>query len=519
MGAAVSNEEEEDDQSGRLDQQQGQPDMERDTEKGLQQQGPPVTDVSVSPRQQGDGMEEVPPALVSSSQPEIHAVATSLVEKPSARGAVVASADTQPRHIYLPDTGIRLAKLPPISEKVDLLPKTPSAPLFKETPRIYPRGSYPPAVAALKKAAKEPKFVPYEPYKGAVRPFIVSSATTRTPTAASRLKSTDTPDGKSTPRRQRSAPELGLETGGLVTEEESREDAAGGGGGELEQNYRAMLQVKEREIEQLRQSLQTAEKQLKIQTQVNAEVKKLLVASVGEDIEARVDFLTQDKARLAADVIQYNNKISRDWEEKEALHVESEVWRSKFLASTLIVEEVSRGRQLLASRCEELEHGARRLILERNQIRGTLAECQSSISALLVSFDPLGATTATTSAPQNNADVAQLGAMLAKSCASLRSRLIGETVATAVSPPPTAVAAATTHLPQAHADSPAERDLKRLLQQRPVAETDGWRVPEEASSALARGARPLLLKLGDQQAQARGEFSNCSHCHGTVQIV
>jgi hypothetical protein len=45
--------------------------------------------------------------------------------------------------------------------------------------------------------------------------------------------------------------------------------------------------------------------------QVNAEVKKLLVASVGEDIEARVDFLTQDKARLAADVIHYNNKISR----------------------------------------------------------------------------------------------------------------------------------------------------------------------------------------------------------------
>ena len=39
--------------------------------------------------------------------------------------------------------------------------------------------------------------------------------------------------------------------------------------------------------------------------QVNSEVKKLLVASVGEDIEARVDFLTQDKARLAADVMQY----------------------------------------------------------------------------------------------------------------------------------------------------------------------------------------------------------------------
>ena len=44
---------------------------------------------------------------------------------------------------------------------------------------------------------------------------------------------------------------------------------------------------------------------LLMEIQVNSEVKKLLVASVGEDIEARVDFLTQDKARLAADVMQY----------------------------------------------------------------------------------------------------------------------------------------------------------------------------------------------------------------------
>ena len=46
----------------------------------------------------------------------------------------------------------------------------------------------------------------------------------------------------------------------------------------------------------------------KIQTKVNEEVKRLLVASVGEDIEAKVEFLTQDKARLAADVLEYNNR-------------------------------------------------------------------------------------------------------------------------------------------------------------------------------------------------------------------
>ena len=46
-------------------------------------------------------------------------------------------------------------------------------------------------------------------------------------------------------------------------------------------------------IADLRRELEERDKQLRIQPQVNTEVKRLLVASVGEDIEAKVDFLTQ----------------------------------------------------------------------------------------------------------------------------------------------------------------------------------------------------------------------------------
>ena len=51
--------------------------------------------------------------------------------------------------------------------------------------------------------------------------------------------------------------------------------------------------IQEKEIQLLKEKLDQSDKQLKIQTKVNEEVKRLLVASVGEDIEARVDFLTQ----------------------------------------------------------------------------------------------------------------------------------------------------------------------------------------------------------------------------------
>ena len=71
---------------------------------------------------------------------------------------------------------------------------------------------------------------------------------------------------------------------------------------------------------------------ISVNLKVNSEVKKLLVASVGEDIEAKVDYLTQDKARLAADIRQFSYQISKDFEEKEKLSVQSDVWKSKFLA-------------------------------------------------------------------------------------------------------------------------------------------------------------------------------------------
>ena len=67
----------------------------------------------------------------------------------------------------LSDPCLSLARLPPITDNVELKPKLPTKPLVQEKAKVYPKGSYPPTV----KKAREPKFVPYEPYKGAVTPL------------------------------------------------------------------------------------------------------------------------------------------------------------------------------------------------------------------------------------------------------------------------------------------------------------------------------------------------------------
>ncbi len=175
---------------------------------------------------------------------------------------------------------------------------------------------------------------------------------------------------------------------------------------------------------------------------MNTEVKKLLVASVGEDIEAKVDFLTQDKARLAADIRQYASKISRDFEEKEQLYVESNLWKSKFLACryvktylltpdcvarslfSVIVDELARWKANLLHRSEEYDHHIRLLLHEHSVLWTSLANSFVVLSRLQAAFDPLSS-----SSSPSSSEAASLLGMAEHTLAlvkTLKDRLVGE---------------------------------------------------------------------------------------------
>lgn len=432
-------------------------------------------------REQGDGMEKPSAAVSQPSESKSREIVESMKQD---KQLLVKTVTQDKQLIIIPDAGLKLDKLPPISDNVDLPPIVPNNPLVIEKPKVYPRGSYPPS----SKRMKEPKFVPYEPYKGAVA-FMDNNV----------KKSMD----KKNSRNTRST---SVESEVFASKsDDTAELIAQPISNELESNYRVMLDAKEKEIEKLKENLESAEKQLKIQSKVNAEIKKLLVASVGEDIEARVDFLTQDKARLAADVIEYNNRIATDWEKKEALGVESDVWRSKFLASTVIVEEVTRAKQAVQQRAEDLEHLGRKLLMERAALRMSLSSTQVTIDQLSQAFDPLS----TVKVDPGQLDTLKAAENLLKSSQALCARLIGQNKLDLPD------------LPSLHAvDSPAEAELKKLLS-RPLVITG--KVPEQACNVLASNARPHLLKLGDKadspHQHGHDQFKTCSHCSGTVQDV
>jgi len=440
--------------------------------------------------------------------------------------------------VVLPETGVALEKIPPIADKVDLLPVIPKSSLIKQKAKVYPKGTYPPAV----KKAKEARFIPCEPYKGAVSPLSNRHQKSSPSKAMGRLSLS-----RSSPEKSLSAPNLGLKltpsqrkqpilpVASLQqdTEERVKDDCEEklepidvGGGLEmnplLEANYRTMLDAKERELERLRVALTDAEKQLRIQGQVNGELKSLLVASVGEDIEARLDFLTQDKARLAADVLHYNKKISRDWEEKEALHVESDIWRSKFLASTVILEEFNRSKQILETRNHQLEHTARRMIIERKDFATKLNVADNMLKSLLPSPAPTAAGGSPAASAGASPDTVASGEIIVdehKDLSGLCMSIEANTKKICDKFAGDRVARYTPATEPMYKPTLPEKEMEQLLAEAEhhSGESD---LPGEASCRLTRGARTMLLKMGDEAlSPGKSAFNSCSHCNGTVETV
>ena len=147
-------------------------------------------------RQEGDGMEK-PPDVAAHSP---------------------AAGEKVEKMIELPEAGLKLTKLPPIHDSVDLPPVVPESPLVAEKPKVYPKGSYPPT----HRKNKEPKFVPYEPYRGAVASM----------------------DGKKAKRPQRQSSFTNNPVKKEEPKEEENDEHSVKMRSELEQNYRCMLDVK-----------------------------------------------------------------------------------------------------------------------------------------------------------------------------------------------------------------------------------------------------------------------------------
>ncbi|KAJ8667141.1 hypothetical protein QAD02_008803 [Eretmocerus hayati] len=222
--------------------------------------------------------------------------------------------------------------------------------------------------------SKEPKFVPYEPYKAAVNPMIPI----------------EKKKGKSSNKNL----DINIVVNHLAqlkTEETKKNTEIPEKDVTVDSELDAVKKQYETEIHKLKEENSQLENQLKFQAQVNGELKNLLVAAVGEDLETRVHLLTEDKLQLAKALLNSAQHLETHQEQTEWLAGQCEVWRSKFLASSLIVEELAKWKAALCQRTTDLQEVMKRLLEERSKVRETSIKTYRTLSILRENFDPIGA--------------------------------------------------------------------------------------------------------------------------------
>lgn len=107
---------------------------------------------------------------------------------------------------------------------------------------------------------------------------------------------------------------------------------------------------------------------LKVQVNVNKELKRLLIASVGSDFQHQLEQIVHEKAELSCELDAASQQLIALGEETDRVIIEGDIWRSKFLASRLLIDEFSRWKAELSAQYEESQHALQCMLQEREQL-------------------------------------------------------------------------------------------------------------------------------------------------------
>ena len=129
--------------------------------------------------------------------------------------------------------------------------------------------------------------------------------------------------------------------------------------------------------------------QLKVQMEVNRELKRLLVASIGGDIQLRLDQIVQEKAELSRNLDTSLQQLAENNEDLDRLSIECDIWRSKFLASRMMIDELASWKAELSMQFKDSQKALHCLMKERNKLCQELSECNSYLQRTVESLQQL----------------------------------------------------------------------------------------------------------------------------------
>ncbi|KAK1802940.1 hypothetical protein P4O66_021482 [Electrophorus voltai] len=151
-------------------------------------------------------------------------------------------------------------------------------------------------------------------------------------------------------------------------------------------DYRSALEKLQSSERRLLQDKEGLSNQLRVQTEVNRELKKLLVASVGDDLQYHFERLSREKNQLILENEALGRSLAHTAEQLERMSIQCDVWRSKFLASRVMAEELTNARAALHRQTRKAQSAIQDLLHEREEFSRDMMHTHRSLEELLVSL-------------------------------------------------------------------------------------------------------------------------------------
>lgn len=151
-------------------------------------------------------------------------------------------------------------------------------------------------------------------------------------------------------------------------------------------DYRSALEKLQNSERRLLQDKEGLSNQLRVQTEVNRELKKLLVASVGDDLQYHFERLARENNHLILENEALGRSLSHTAEQLERRSIQCDVWRSKFLASRVMADELTNARAALQRQTRDAQCAIQDLLRERDEFSRDMMHTHRSLEQLLVSL-------------------------------------------------------------------------------------------------------------------------------------
>lgn len=251
--------------------------------------------------------------------------------------------------------------------------------------------------------------------------------------------------------------------------------------------------------------------QLRVQTEVNRELKKLLVASVGDDLQYHFERLAREKNQLILENEALGQNTAQLSEQLERMSIQCDVWRSKFLASRVMADELTNSRAGLQRQNRDAQSAIQDLLSEREQFRQEMIATQKLLEELLVSLQwGREQTYYPSTQPHTTAELALTNHKLAK---AVNAHLLGNVGANGQKKFPS---------PVEFCSTPAEKmaeTVLRILDPVTCTESSPDNPFSESSPTTLLATKKNIGRFHPYTRYENITFNCCNHCQGELIVL